>query len=135
MFFTAIYIKVKTEIFLELFLAIPLTSEIAKFAGDLSIKYKLDLADSVIAATSIENDLTLVTRNIRHYIKYCCFNHSLYPVLLVKFKHPTSEIFIRAFYKPKFFIKTFVTFCSHQANESILGCLFFYIIHRHCHHL
>ena len=59
--------RIKTEIFLELFLVIPLTSEIARFAGDLSIKYKLDLADSVIAATSIKNDLTLITRNIKHY--------------------------------------------------------------------
>ena len=59
--------RIRTEIFLELFLVISLTSEIARFAGDLGTKYELDLADSVIAATSIKNDLTLITRNIKHY--------------------------------------------------------------------
>lgn len=59
--------KIKTEIFLELFLVIPLNSEIARYAGEINSKYKIGLADSVIAATSLKNNLILITRNIKHY--------------------------------------------------------------------
>lgn len=51
---------------------ISLTKEIAEYAGKLSNSYGkkglvLPTIDTLIAATCIVNDFTLVTRNIRHY--------------------------------------------------------------------
>jgi predicted nucleic acid-binding protein len=51
---------------------IPLTREIAEYAGELRNAYGkkgqvLPTIDTLIAATCILNDYTLITRNIRHY--------------------------------------------------------------------
>lgn len=36
-------------------------------AGNINIKFKIGLADSIIAATAIKNNIILLTRNIKHF--------------------------------------------------------------------
>lgn len=48
---------------------IPVDSRIARIAGLLRRKYRLAIADSVIAATALFTGTTLLTRNIRDFKK------------------------------------------------------------------
>lgn len=57
----------KIEEFLSNFKIIPLHETVAKRAGMLRRDYGKPFADTIIAATAIEYDLTLVTRNEKHF--------------------------------------------------------------------
>ena len=43
--------------------------EISSIAGDLSRQYQMEVIDAVLAATSLKNNFTLVTRNRKHFTK------------------------------------------------------------------
>lgn len=51
----------------NVFEPINLTPEIAELAGDFKQKYRLDIADMFIAATSVFENLVLVTYNKKHF--------------------------------------------------------------------
>ena len=64
--------KEKTDRFIESLYYFEVTKEIAKLAGELRRKYvkkgkTLATTDVIIAATAITYDLTLVTKNVKHY--------------------------------------------------------------------
>ncbi len=48
---------------------IPLDSRIARIAGSLRRQYKINAADSVIAATAMFTGTTLITRNVKDFNK------------------------------------------------------------------
>lgn len=52
---------------LSFFEVIPLTHDFAREAGIVRRKYKMGLADAIIAATSIEKKITLFTFNVKHF--------------------------------------------------------------------
>ena len=45
----------------------PITELIAKTAGAIKRDYQTDLVDAIIAATAIVYDMTLITRNLKHF--------------------------------------------------------------------
>lgn len=53
--------------FLENFLVLPVTPEIAKLAGEIRRDAGKPFADSLIAASALLNSMTLVTRNVKHF--------------------------------------------------------------------
>lgn len=61
----------KIDSFLKHFKVLPLDPKVAKKALQIyrTVKWhaNIEIPDSLIAATAIENKLTLVTRNIKHY--------------------------------------------------------------------
>jgi hypothetical protein len=59
----------KIEEVLKTIAVIPVDSRIARIAGPLRQLYRLDVPDSVIAATALFTGTTLVTRNIQHFKK------------------------------------------------------------------
>ncbi len=62
--------KIQTEKLLDSLISIPVTKSVAKQAGDLKNSTKshtLWLDDCLIAASALENSLTLLTKNIKHY--------------------------------------------------------------------
>jgi predicted nucleic acid-binding protein len=61
-----------TEALMELLLWVPVLEPVARRAGELFRRYRaaypgVDTADFLIAATALELDLPLVTRNVRHF--------------------------------------------------------------------
>jgi len=66
-------LSVKEEVsileLLPMFSIIPFDLQIAKEAGLFGRKYNLKLADSIIAATTLFTNSTLVTRNIKDFKK------------------------------------------------------------------
>lgn len=59
--------KVALSIFFAATPVLSVTSEIAAQAVRLRQERKMSLGDALIAATAIENDLTLITRNIKDF--------------------------------------------------------------------
>lgn len=64
--------KEKTDRFIESLYYFEVTEEIAKLAGRLRQKYfkrgkALATTDVIIAATAMTYDLTLITKNVKHY--------------------------------------------------------------------
>lgn len=60
------------QIFFELtneFIEVDLNRDIAVFASEISKRFSLPLADSVIAATALETDSVLITRNVKDFKK------------------------------------------------------------------
>ena len=57
------------EDLLKTMATIPLDSNIARIAGFLRRTYRLQIADSAIAATALFTGTKLITRDIRHFIK------------------------------------------------------------------
>lgn len=60
----------KTRELLDSLTKLPINEEVAEIAGRLKISTKshqLALDDCLIAATAMENDATLFTKNIKHY--------------------------------------------------------------------
>ncbi len=60
----------KTENVLELFMVLPVTSEIARHAGVLLREYRhqgLTPSDALIASTALLYGASLITRNIKHF--------------------------------------------------------------------
>ena len=53
--------------FLSLLNIIPLNFALSKLAGNIKRKYRLSLADSIIAATSSNYKIRLFTFNIKHF--------------------------------------------------------------------
>lgn len=51
----------------DIFVPIDITTHIAETAGAYKQKYKLDIADMLIAATAADHNLILVTYNKRHF--------------------------------------------------------------------
>lgn len=51
----------------NIFVPLDVTAEIAELAGQFKQKYKLDIPDMFIAATTVLSDLTLVTYNQKHF--------------------------------------------------------------------
>lgn len=51
------------------FLVVPVSSEIARIAGQLKYAYKIFLDDSFIAATAIKTNSVLVTKNLKDFQK------------------------------------------------------------------
>lgn len=51
----------------DIFVPISITENIAEIAGAYKQKYKLDIADMLIAATAANHSLTLVTYNKKHF--------------------------------------------------------------------
>lgn len=51
----------------NIFVPLQITPEIAELAGAYKQKYKLDIADMLIAATARTHDLILVTYNKKHF--------------------------------------------------------------------
>lgn len=64
-----ILVQIKVKRLLNIFEKVQVTSEIALRAGELKRKYRCRLMDALIAATSLELNSRLVTRNIKHYDK------------------------------------------------------------------
>lgn len=48
---------------------IPVTNPIAVSAGDLSRQHQLEIPDAIIAATTLLNNATLITKNIKDFKK------------------------------------------------------------------
>ncbi|MBI4162875.1 MAG: type II toxin-antitoxin system VapC family toxin [Candidatus Aenigmarchaeota archaeon] len=48
---------------------VEVSQQIAKKAGEIKRKYKIAITDSIIAATAIIKDITLVTRNSKDFSK------------------------------------------------------------------
>lgn len=46
---------------------LPLNSEVSKMAGKIKAVYSVDLFDAIIAATSVLNNLELVTLNVKDF--------------------------------------------------------------------
>ena len=61
--------RAQIEAFLGNFSVIGLSYEIAKRAGELRRDYGRPFADMIIAASVLEFDLSLVTRNAKHFDK------------------------------------------------------------------
>lgn len=59
----------KINLFLNNFETIQLTPDVAKYAGELRRDYQLPFADMIIAASALSKNLTLVTRNTKHFNK------------------------------------------------------------------
>ncbi len=57
------------EEFLATTLFMPLDIPIAKLAGTLRHDHKLSIGDSIVAATALAADATLLTRNVRDFKK------------------------------------------------------------------
>lgn len=57
------------EQFMQTLLLFPLDIPLAKSAGDVRRKHKLELGDAIIAATALAWDATLLTRNVRDFKK------------------------------------------------------------------
>ena len=57
----------RIEEFLQNFFIIPVTIQIAQRAGELRRDYNQPFADMIVAATALQNNMPLVTRNIKHY--------------------------------------------------------------------
>lgn len=57
------------ENMLETFSIISLDSQLARIAGFIRRKYKIKTPDSIVAATAMFTDSTLVTRNIKDFEK------------------------------------------------------------------
>lgn len=55
------------DAFLGTVMIIPLTSELARLSGELRGRYRLKLADSIVAATALFTNSTLLTRNTRDF--------------------------------------------------------------------
>ena len=55
--------------FLYRWVKVPVTNPIAVLAGDLSRKYGLYIPDAIIAATALENNLGLITKNFKDFKK------------------------------------------------------------------
>ena len=51
----------------DIFIPIDITPEIAELAGEFKQKYKLDIADMLIAASAATTNSTLVTYNRKHF--------------------------------------------------------------------
>ena len=59
----------KSKEFISFARVMPLTDEIADVAIELRRKVSIKLPDAVIAATALQHDLTLVTRNVKDFEK------------------------------------------------------------------
>jgi len=53
--------------FLDSTLIMPLDRDLGKFAGELRRDYRLSLGDSVVAATALAMNATVLTRNVRDF--------------------------------------------------------------------
>lgn len=60
-------IRMKVRRLVKILEKVVVTSEIAWKAGELKRDYNCRLMDALIAATALNLDLKLVTRNIKHY--------------------------------------------------------------------
>jgi len=47
----------------------PLSFDVAQKAGDIRRKYKITLPDAIVAATALQTESTLLTRNLKHFQK------------------------------------------------------------------
>jgi len=63
------YSKTAFQLFVQQTIVVNLDAQIAEMAAEIRRNYKLKLADSVIAATALFTNSTLVTRNIRDFKK------------------------------------------------------------------
>jgi len=59
--------RIGVEGILAVLTSIPLDVALARYAGDLRSKHGLKLADSVIAASALITNSTLLTRNVRDF--------------------------------------------------------------------
>src|SRR3989344_126842 len=50
-----------------IFMPVDITPQIAEIAGEFKQKYKLDIADMLIAASAVATNSTLVTYNKKHF--------------------------------------------------------------------
>lgn len=57
------------EHFLNEFEITPLDENLAKYAGILRLNYQLPFADAIVAASAIQEESILVTKNIKHFSK------------------------------------------------------------------
>ncbi|MFQ3597402.1 MAG: type II toxin-antitoxin system VapC family toxin [Chloroherpetonaceae bacterium] len=53
--------------FMDLVTILPISNEVVNQTISLRQKYRIKLADAIIAATAIANDLTLITRNTKDF--------------------------------------------------------------------
>lgn len=60
-------VQEKINAFIARCYIIDITLDVAVMAGDLKRERKADISDALIAASCIINDLTLVTRNRKHF--------------------------------------------------------------------
>lgn len=51
----------------DIFVPVEITPEIAELAGAYKQKFRLDIADMLIAASAVNRNLTLVTYNKKHF--------------------------------------------------------------------
>jgi len=61
--------KRKLMLFLNQWRKIPADNPMVILAGDISREYDVDVPDAIIAATAMMNNLTLLTKNIKHFKK------------------------------------------------------------------
>ncbi len=59
--------KERTIHLLSFFEKVPVDNPLVQIAGDLRRKYGIETPDSIIAASALYTDATLVTRNIKHF--------------------------------------------------------------------
>jgi predicted nucleic acid-binding protein len=59
----------RIEDFLKLVTIIPIDSRVARLAGSLKARYRMELGDSLVAATTLLMRSTLLTRNVRDFKK------------------------------------------------------------------
>jgi len=64
-----ILVQIKVRRLVRILEKVEVTSEIAWKAGELRRNYKCRLMDALIAATALNLNLKLVTRNVKHYEK------------------------------------------------------------------
>lgn len=61
--------KEEVKELLKIYLRVVLDSKLAVKAGEIRRKYGLRIDDAVIAATALSFNLTLITRNLKHFKK------------------------------------------------------------------
>ena len=59
--------KKMIDLFLQNFRIIPVSIEVARFAGELRRDYRRPFADMIVAATALTHGLELVTKNTKHF--------------------------------------------------------------------